>query len=277
MPDLMARRGIEQFDRHAGGLTAEQRRAVDTWLPGLAALGDSGEAAAGGSPEADSGGGPAISGMVRVKAQPVLGREQDTSMVSFFAAGIAVMFLLFSCANSAGALLEEIESGTLDRLLSSRLGMTGLLTGKFVYLTLMGVSQLTVMFLYAAFVFRLDLFDHLPGFAAMTLATAATCAAFGLLLATLCRTRQQLGGISTLVILMLSALGGSMFPRFLMSEGMQKAGRATFNAWALDGYTDVFWRNAGIAGILPEVGVLLAFMTAFLVAARMAARRWEQV
>ena len=42
----------------------------------------------------------------------------------------------------------------------------------------------------------------------------------------------------------MSALGGSMFPRFLMSENMQKVGLLTFNAWALDGYLKVFWRDA---------------------------------
>ena len=31
-------------------------------------------------------------------------------------------------------------------------------------------------------------------------------------------SRQQLGGLSTIVILIMSAVGGSMFPRFLMSE-----------------------------------------------------------
>ncbi len=35
-----------------------------------------------------------------------------------------------------------------------------------------------------------------------------------------------------------------MFPRFLMSETMQQFGLVTFNAWALDGYLKVFWRNA---------------------------------
>ena len=36
--------------------------------------------------------------------------------------------------------------------------------------------------------------------------------------------RAQLSGFSTILILTMSALGGSMFPRFLMSETMQKIG-----------------------------------------------------
>ena len=55
---------------------------------------------------------------------------------------------------------------------------------------------------------------------------------FGLVLATACRSRAQLSGVSTIVILSMSALGGSMFPRFMMSETLQRVGLVTFNAWA---------------------------------------------
>ena len=37
----------------------------------------------------------------------------DTARSSFYAAGIGVMFLLFSCAGAGGTLLEEEETGTL--------------------------------------------------------------------------------------------------------------------------------------------------------------------
>jgi len=270
MPDLFTKRGVDEFERYAGGLTPRQRLAVDGWMIMMRAD-SNGSGLAGGA-----GGGLGRGGLVTIKATPVLGRREDTSMISFYAAGIAVMFLLFSASGAAGALLDEADSGTLERVLSSRVGMTGLLAGKWLAITLVGMSQIVVMFLYAMLAFRLDLFPHLPGFAVMTVATAATAAAFGLFLASLCRTRQQLGGISTLVILILSALGGSMFPRFLMSDAMQRLGLLTFNAWALDGFTKVFWRDAPVLQLGPQLGVLTAFLIAFLVLARLVARRWEQ-
>jgi ABC-2 type transport system permease protein len=135
--------------------------------------------------------------------------------------------------------------------------------------------QLTVMFLWGRLAFGLDLFHHLPGFAIMTAFTACAAAGFGLLLATIARTRAQLSGMSTIVILMMSSLGGSMFPRFLMSETMQKLGLLTFNAWALDGYLKVFWRDAPISQLWPQVLVLSAIAATFLSLARMFARRWE--
>ena len=280
MPEMLAQNGIEKFERYSGPLTPQQRRSMDTWLPLLKqqSLGvpDSagGDSAGIGAP--GQGGANGFSGLMKVESVEVVGDKKDDAMVSFYAAGIAVMFLLFSASAGGGALLDEVDSGTLDRVLTSNVGMTGLLAGKWLFITLLGVLQICVMFLWGRLAFRLDLFSHLPGFAVMTVVTAATAAGFGLVLATLCRTRQQLSGISTIVILSISAVGGSMFPRFLMSEGMQKLGLFTFNAWALDGYIKVFWRNARVVDLGPQVGVLLAFLAAFLIAARLLARRWER-
>ena len=185
------------------------------------------------------------------------------------------MFLLFSVSGAGGTLLDEVDSGTLDRVLSTRVGMGGFLLGKWLFLALMGVLQLTVMFLWGRIAFGLDLFSHLPGFFVMTIVTAAAAAGFGLMLATLARTRAQLSGMSTIIILTMSALGGSMFPRFLMSESMQKFGLVTFNAWALDGYLKVFWRDAPVWQLWPQVLVLTTLALVFMALARLFARRWE--
>jgi ABC-2 type transport system permease protein len=202
--------------------------------------------------------------------------DRRGSLISFYAAGIGVMFLLFSMVGAAGgALLEEAESGTLERLLSTNVGMTGILIGKWLFLALVGIAQLTVMFLWGRVAFGLPLFSHLPGFFAMTAVTAGAAAALGLVLAALARSRAQLSGFSTILILTMSALGGSMFPRFLMPESMQKVGLITFNAWALDGYLKVFWRNAALWELWPQVLVLTTLAATFLLLARFLARRWE--
>ena len=104
---------------------------------------------------------------------------------------------------------------------------------------------------------------------------AVAVAAFGILLASMCRTRAQLGAISTLLILMMSAIGGSMFPRYLMPPAVQKAGLFTINAWAIDGFTKVFWRDLPVSALWPQVLVLIAVAIVLFVVARRVARRWE--
>jgi ABC-2 type transport system permease protein len=109
----------------------------------------------------------------------------------------------------------------------------------------------------------------------MTIATSSAAAGLGLVLATLSKSRAQLSGFSTILILTMSAVGGSMFPRFLMSDTMQRFGLITFNAWALDGYLKVFWRDAALWQLWPQLAVLATLTVVFLGIARLLARRWE--
>ena len=80
-----------------------------------------------------------------------------------------------------------------------------------------------------------------------------------------------------IVILTMSAMGGSMVPRYIMSETMQTMGRITFNAWALDGYNKVFWYGMPVSEMLLELSMLLAMAIVFFCLARLMAVRWEQV
>ncbi len=206
----------------------------------------------------------------------IMGGKKTNPVIAMYAAGIAVMFLLFSATTASGSLLEERENSTLDRLLCSRLTMDQLLLGKWAFLTIIGSIQMTLMFLWGAVVFGIDLQHHIEGFVAMTLVTAGAASSFALMLAALCKSRMQLGWVSTIVILTMSALGGSMVPRYLMSESIQKAGLWTFNAWALDGYNKIFWRELPLRDVGLELAVLTASGFVFIVAARVFAIRWER-
>jgi len=211
----------------------------------------------------------------KVEIIDVMGEGKANPVVSMYASGIAVMFLLFGATGGGGALLEERENQTLDRLLSTQMSMDQLLLGKWFYMSSIGVLQVGVMFVWAQLVFNVDLIGHLDGFLMMTVVTALAASAFGLFLATLCKSRGQLNGLSVILILTMSALGGSMVPRYLMSDELQQYGLWTFNAWALDGYTKVFWRELPVDALAPQLGVLLMSGVVFLLAARVLAVRWE--
>jgi ABC-2 type transport system permease protein len=270
MPVAMAEQGMKYTDRYIGGLTHEQRKTMESNLDALRELQKNG-----GLNTATSSGNSSGGGIISVHERAVVGENKKSPMVSFYAAAIGVMFLLFTASGSAGVLLDEADSGTLDRVLSSHITMTTLLAGKLTYNTLLAFTQLTVMFLWAWAVFHVDLFSHIPGFIVMGISTAIAVAAFGMLLASICHTRAQLGAVSTLLILIMSSIGGSMFPRYLMPESMQKAGLFTINAWAIDGFTKVFWRDLPVTALWPQVSVLLAVGLVLFLIARRIARRWE--
>jgi len=202
--------------------------------------------------------------------------DQQNPRIAMYAAGIAVLFLLFACTGHAATMLEESESGTLDRILVSEAGLLQIVAGKWLGIYLMGCLQLTVMFVFAEAVFRIQLWRHWDGFLVMAGSTSAATASFAMLMATICRTRSQLQGAATVIILSMSAMGGSMIPRFVMSDRMKELGRWTFNAWALDGFQKVFWFQSSLESLRPEVAVLLGSSLVMSLVTLLLSGRWRR-
>jgi ABC-2 type transport system permease protein len=264
LPDAMASTGIAQMDRSGATLTEEQKARLQESIEKL-------RGRAAGADEAADGGG----GLVTVDVKDVLGDSKKNPASALLAAGLGVMFLMFSAAGAGGALIEEAESGTLDRILGTRVTMTQLLLGKLLYLSLVAVTQLSIMFIWGQIFFGVELARHLPGFLIMSAVTAVACSCFGLVLAAASKTRMQLVALSNLLILVMSALGGSMVPRYLLSETIQRLGLVTLNAWAIDGFLKVFWREEPLWKLWPQVTVLLAAAGVLFAVARRLARRWD--
>ena len=274
----MIRSGMAQFETFGGGLTSRQKVAMDQFDKLLTAQQEAGNDGKTQSPEA---------GMM-LPVELVHPQDEKTkeprSLVAFYMAGIGVMFLLFSTTGAAGSLLDDEEAGILDRILCTPMGMGRLLVANWLWVSILGMISMVVLMLFATFVFGLGPWTGARAVAAIviTIFTASAASGFGMLLASLCRTRAQLGGISTIVILVMSALGGSMIPRFLMPDFVQTLSVLTFNAWAVEGYLDVFWYSGvddGLGSLLGRMsgslGILGGMTVVFMFAARLFARRWE--
>lgn len=284
-PMVLMESGFDALEPFGGGATPAQRSALD-------ALGALLEGESSGDAAGDEDGGSPAGGMgalIAIEATAATDRDDGVaspSMIDYYAAAIGVMFLLFSMTGAAGALLEEEERGTLERLLMGGVGIGPVLIGHWLFFALLGFAQLALMFVFAWLVFGLDLLNSqvLVGVSVVGLVTAAAASAFALFLAAACRTRAQLSGLSTVVILIMSAVGGSMIPRFFMPEIMNTLSRFTFNGWALDGFLAVLWQRDPegsmgdlLSSVALPVGVLLVATALLLGLARRLARRWETV
>jgi ABC-2 type transport system permease protein len=174
-----------------------------------------------------------------------------------FLAGVVPLFLLFASMGAARGLLEELHGGGIRRLLAAPISPAHVLLGQQCYALILAMLQCTVMYLYAWLVFGVAIWAIAGGLFALTVATCLACTGFGMLMASLCRTGEQLDAIGTTVILAMSAIGGSMVPRFIMPAFMVKLGLFTINGWSYDGFIALI-RNEGFAGIAPACIVLLA-------------------
>ncbi len=178
-------------------------------------------------------------------------------------AGTAIMMLLFSVVGIGMGLLDERQEGTLKRLLVSPIPRAHVLLGKMISANVVSIAQLVVMLVFTALVFGLQIGPHLAGLALVILASAYACSAFGVFLAAVSRSRQQVQGLSTLLILVMSAIGGSMMPLFFMPAFMQKIAVLSVNYWAIQGFFDVLWRTLPHSdpGFLTHVGALVLIGT----------------
>jgi len=178
-------------------------------------------------------------------------------------AGTSVMMLLFTVAGIGGSLLDEKQEGMLKKFLCSPIPPDHILYGKLVYANVISIIQLIIMFIYAWLVFKLDIIHHLPSLLLMILAIAYACSGFGVLLASFAKTRQQVQGYSTLIVLVMSAIGGSMIPVFIMPKIMQEIAVATVNYWGIQGINDIFLKLYPITNFtfLSRVFVLIGIGT----------------
>lgn len=209
------------------------------------------------------------------ETQEVAGVGGRVNHVAYYAGAVAILFVLFSAANGAISLLEERESGIVDRVLAGPGRSAVLIHGKFLFLTAQGFVQIGVIFVMAWLVYGVDLPSNLLPWSVITLATGAAAAGIGLVVATACRTPRQAQTFANVAILLASALGGSMVPRFLMPEVLQDLGWITPNTWAIEAYASVFWLDEGWSRLPLPLGVLAAMAIGGWIVARSLARRAE--
>jgi ABC-2 type transport system permease protein len=163
----------------------------------------------------------------------------------------------------ANSVLQEKREGTFRRLLTAPLDRTVMLTGELVPYYIINLIQLLLMMGVSSMLFGMNLGYSPSGLVAVSLAAAATSTRLGITVAALARTEAQVGGLTVLLLLTLSALGGCFIPRFVMPQWLRMVGLITPHAWALDAYQDLLVRGYTFFEVLPKVGALGAFAVIF--------------
>lgn len=172
--------------------------------------------------------------------------------------GTAIMMLLFSIAAIGGSLLDEKEAGTLKRLLIAPVKPLSILIAKMGTAMVVSILQLTAMFVFAWLAFGLPIFMDILTLILLILCISFAVSSFGVFLVSTVKTRQQLQGMSTIIIILMSAIGGSMIPINMMPAFMQNIAGISVNYWGIEGFFDIFWRQLPLIDILPKMGILLA-------------------
>lgn len=165
----------------------------------------------------------------------------------------------------SGTFIKERDQGSLARLESMPVPAWVVIGGKILPYLAINLSQVGVCFAVGRFILPLFggealHFGHsLTGMVALSLAAGLAAIGFGLVVALFSRTTEQATAFGATAVLLLAALGGIMVPKMLMPPQLQVVAAYSPIGWALDGFLDLFVRDAHLRDLLPAIGGLLAF------------------
>jgi len=169
----------------------------------------------------------------------------------------SVMALLFVAVRSVTDLFEEQNSGMLRRQFTSPQPVWRIMTAKFLFSLTLGLVVMTILAIFGLALGWLEVPEH--PLAAILLGVTFNLAACSLvaLIVGLSRNEKQAGILSWLIVMGMSAMGGSMVPLQQLPAGMRAVSDFTLNFWVIDGLTRVMFESAGLG----EVGRNLAVLT----------------
>lgn len=181
-------------------------------------------------------------------------------------AGMTVMSLLFALTGCASVLLAEREKGTLRRLFAMSIPRESVLFGKLMFAAIIGIIQVTILFVYGELMFKVGLFRDPLTLSVLVLTWVAAASSFGMLIASAARSSSQGDGLAQVVILVMAALGGCWFPLQMMKLPLilDMASKSMMTYWAMSGFQGMLWNQLDLTNSKMQIALAWQWGWAFV-------------
>lgn len=192
-------------------------------------------------------------------------KEELPSSTEVAVPGFAVLFVFLTAQTTARSIYDEKKFGSFRRLLSAPISKASLLTGKVIPNLITALIQIVVIFLFGAYGLKLMGFTPVrlgndPLALALAVFLIALCSSsLGVLIASLARTENQIGGLSTLILWGLGTLGGSIIPYFILESMLGPIPMALPHYWANRALDNIMVRGMMLTDVSLELIVLFGF------------------
>ncbi len=183
--------------------------------------------------------------------------------------GLTILFVFLAAQATAYSIYREKQVGSFRRLMAAPISKAAMLVGKMIPNFITGLIQIVVIFAISIFVLPLLGLDQMTlgndplALVLVSLLLVLCSTGLGILIAAIARTEAQIGGLATLVMWTMGAVGGCLFPPFLLGGLLDIVGKVVPHYWAIQAYQDLIVRGQGLTDVATELLALLGFSLVF--------------
>ncbi len=188
-------------------------------------------------------------------------RDPIADMMGKIMAGMMIMFVFFTGANTAQTILREDEEGTLARLFTTPTSRTTVLAGKFASVFVTIAVQVIVLMIVSALLFKIN-WGQPATVLLVAIGLLVAAAGFGVMLVSFIKTARQAGPVIGGVLSTTGMLGGLFTTAVAMPAAFDTLTLAMPQGWALRGWK-LALDGAGAGDVVLPVLVMLAIGSVF--------------
>ncbi len=174
----------------------------------------------------------------------------------------AIFFIVISLS---GNMIREREIGCFNRLMTMPCSFHFYILSKVGVYLCVCLLQLTLIILTGMYIIpllglpALKLGHSIPALLSMSFSSSLAAIGYGLAIGSVARTNQQASVFGAVSVVILAAIGGVWVPTFIMPHFMQIISHISPLNWGLNGFNDIFVRDAGFFDIIPYVFASILF------------------
>jgi ABC-2 type transport system permease protein len=183
-----------------------------------------------------------------------------------------VMFIFMISMTAATQLIVTRQLGISRRMYASPTSARTIVFGEALGRFAVAMIQGLFIFLTTAIVFGVEWGDPLAA-TLVLVAFALVSSGAAMLVGSIATNPEQASSIGVGLAMLLAAFGGAMVPPEVFPDIMRTMSHVTPHAWAIDAFRDLTLRDADLAGIAPQLAVLLGFAAVLIALATVRFRR----
>ena len=180
----------------------------------------------------------------------------------------AIFFIVISLA---GNMIREREIGCFNRLMTMPCSFHSYILSKVSVYMCVCMLQFTLMILTGMYLIplfglpALKLGHSIIALMAMSVSSSLAAIGYGLAIGSIAGTNQQASIFGAVSVVILAAIGGVWIPIFMMPHFMRIISSISPLNWGLNGFNEIFVRDAGLCDILPYASASIVFFIIMLI------------